>query len=75
MREIIVSKTVLSQNFGSLDWRPEPVTVGQKVKNTPTLREPLTQIILFIETRRLVESAEDLSSSLAESAGELWPAM
>jgi len=28
----------LSQNVGPLDWRPEPVKVAQKHKNTPTLR-------------------------------------
>jgi len=27
-----------SQNFGPLDWRPGPVKVAQKNKNTPTLR-------------------------------------
>jgi len=34
----LVSKKSLSQNFGPLDWRPRPVKVGQKNKNTPTLR-------------------------------------
>jgi len=27
----------LSQNFDPLDWRPGPVKVGQKNKNTPSL--------------------------------------
>jgi len=34
----LVSKKSLNQNFGLLDWRPGPVKVGQKNKNTPTLR-------------------------------------
>jgi len=34
----LVSNKSLSQNFGPLDWLPEPVKVGQKIKNTPTLR-------------------------------------
>jgi len=32
------SKQGLSQNFGPLDWRPGPVKIGQKNKNTPTFR-------------------------------------
>jgi len=36
----LVSNKSLSQNFGSLDWRPGPVKVGQKTK-TPPLCEPL----------------------------------
>jgi len=35
--EYEVSKQSLSQNFGSLDWRPGSVKVGQNLKNTPTL--------------------------------------
>ena len=34
----LVSKKILSQKNGSLDWRP--VKVGQKLKNTPTLWPP-----------------------------------
>jgi len=34
----LVFKKRLRQNFGSLDWRPEPVKVGQNNRNTPTLR-------------------------------------
>jgi len=34
----LVSKTSVSQNFSPLDWRPRPVKIGQKNKNTPTLR-------------------------------------
>jgi len=34
----LVFKKRLSQNFGPLDWRPGPVKVGQKKRNTPTLR-------------------------------------
>ena len=34
----LVSKKGLSQNFGSLDWRPGPVKIGQKKQNPPTLR-------------------------------------
>jgi len=33
----LVSKTILSQKFGSLDCRPGPVKFGQTFKNTPTL--------------------------------------
>jgi len=36
----LVSKTSLSQNFGPLDWRPGPVKIGKKNKNTPALRAP-----------------------------------
>jgi len=38
--DLVVSKKSFSQNFGSLDWRPGPVKVGQKFKNTPTLGAP-----------------------------------
>jgi len=38
---LVVSTKSLSKNFGSLDWRPGPVKVGQKFKNTPTLGAPL----------------------------------
>jgi len=31
-------KKRLSQNYGPLDWRPGPVKVDQKNRNTPTLR-------------------------------------
>jgi len=67
---------------GSLDWRPEPVKIGQKFKNTPTFPlcdvspgEPQSQIKknFLIETRRLSASVEGLNSSLAIAAGELWP--
>ena len=34
----LVFKKRLSQNFGPLDWRPGPVKVGQKKRNTPSLR-------------------------------------
>jgi len=33
----LVSKKSLSQNFGSLVWRPGPVKVGQKNKDTTIL--------------------------------------
>jgi len=36
----LVSKKSLSQNFGPLDWRPGPVKIGQKNKNTPIFRAP-----------------------------------
>jgi len=36
----LVSKKSLSQNFGQLDWRPGPVKIGQKNKNTPIFRDP-----------------------------------
>ena len=52
----LVSKKSLSQNFGQFDWRPGLVKVGQKNKNTPTLRaspgEPLTQIKKFFLIER-----------------------
>ena len=34
----LVYKKHLSQNSGPLDWHPGPIKVGQKTKNTPTLR-------------------------------------
>ena len=34
----LVFKKRLNQNCGPLDWRPGPVKVGQKKRNTPTLR-------------------------------------
>jgi len=34
----LVFKKRFSQNFGALDWRPEPVKFGQKKRNTPILR-------------------------------------
>jgi len=34
----LVSEQSLNQNFGPLDWRPGPVKIGQKNKNTLTLR-------------------------------------
>jgi len=34
----LVFKKRLSQNFGALDWRPGPVKVSQKKRNTPNLR-------------------------------------
>jgi len=37
------SKKSFNQNFGPLDWRPGPIKVGQKNKNTPTLRAPPRQ--------------------------------
>jgi len=37
----LVSKNSSYQNFGPLDWRPGPVKVCQKNKNTPTLRARL----------------------------------
>jgi len=33
----LLSKIRLSQKHYSLDWRPEPVKVGQKVKNMSSL--------------------------------------
>ena len=36
----VVFKIGLSQYFGSLDWLPGPVKVGQKFKITPTLGSP-----------------------------------
>jgi len=70
----------LSKNFGSLDWRPGLVKVGQKFKNPPTLRphprrtlNPNQKMFFLIETRRLAASVEGLNSSLATAAGELWP--
>ena len=54
----LVSKKSFSQNFGQLDWRPGPVKVGKKNKNTPTLRAPPrrtphpNQKIFFIRTKK-----------------------
>ena len=36
----VVSKKGLNQNCGSLDWRPGPIKIGQKFKNTPILGAP-----------------------------------
>jgi len=52
----LVSKQILSHKNGLLDWRPEPVKVGQKFKNMPSLwrhqeKTPhLNQIFLFNRT-------------------------
>jgi len=74
----LVSKKSLSQNFGSLDWRPGPVKVGQKTENTPTLRacprrtpHPNQKNFFLIEPRRLADSVEGLNTSLATAAGHL----
>jgi len=40
-KDYLVFKKRLSQNFGQLDWRPGPVKIGQKNKNTSTLRASL----------------------------------
>ena len=60
-----------------MGWRPGPVKVCQKNKNTPICEplpgEPLTQINNFflIEPRRPAASVEGLNNSLAVAAGEL----
>jgi len=75
----LVFKKRLSQNFGPLDWRPEPIKVGQKTETPPLCEprpgEPLTQIKKFflIEPRSLAASVEGLNNSLAIAAGELRP--
>ena len=64
-------KKRLSQNFGSLDRRLRPVKVGQKTKNTPTLRASLRRTphlnqIFFLnrtkKTCRIRRGFEQLSS-------------
>jgi len=76
-RDYLLSKQSFIQNFGPLDWRPEPVKIGQKNENTPICEpvpgEPLTLIkkYFLIEPRRLVASVEGLKNSLAIAAGEL----
>jgi len=74
----LVFKNSLSQNFGSWDWRPGPVKVGQKIKNAPILRtsprrtpHPNQKSFFLIEPRRLPASVEGLNNSLAIVAGEL----
>jgi len=74
----LVFKKRLNQNFGALDWRPGPVKVDQKNKNTPTLRaspkrtpHPNQNKIFLIEPRRPAASVEGLNNSLAIAAGEL----
>jgi len=64
--------------IGAQDW----VNGAQKTQKHPHLwfppREPQTRnkkIIFSILTRRLAESVEGFNSSLAQSAGELWPEM
>jgi len=67
----LVFKKRLSQNFGPLDWRPEPIKVGQKTETPPLCEprpgEPLTQIkkIFFNRTKkscRIRRGFEQLSS-------------
>ena len=74
----VVFKKRLSQNFGTLDWRPGPVKVSQKKRNTPTLRasprqtpHPNQKFFFLIEPRSLATSVEGLNNSLAIAAGEL----
>ena len=73
----LVSKKCLRENFGLLDWRPGPVKIGQKTKNTPTLRDSprrtphSNQKKFLIEPRRLAASVEGLNNHLAIAAGEL----
>jgi len=67
----LVFKKRLSQNFGPLNWRPEPVKVGQKKRITPICEplpgEPLTQIqnVFYNRTKkscRIRRGFEQLSS-------------
>ena len=59
------------------------VKVGQKTKNTPTLRasprrtpHPNQKMFFFlIEPRRLSASVEGLNTSLAAAGAELYPKM
>jgi len=39
----------------------------------PENAKPKTKTFFFMSTRRLAESVEGLNSSLALSAGDLWP--
>jgi len=78
-RDHAVSKKGLSQNFGSLDWRPGPVKISQNIKNTPILGAPPKRTtypnkkMFLIVSRRLVASAEGLNSSIAIAPAELQP--
>jgi len=53
--------------------------LAKKTQNTPTCDIPPenseleSKNFLWIETRRLAESAEGLNTSLALAAGKLWP--
>ena len=74
----VVSKNSSRQNFGPWNWRPEPVKLGQKTENTPTLRahprrtpHPNQKNFCLIEPRRLYASVEGLNTYLAVAAGEL----
>jgi len=74
--DYLVSTKSFSQNFGPLNWRPEPVKVGQKTENTPILRarpkrtpHPNQKRFFKIEPRRLAASVESLNNSLAIAAG------
>ena len=74
----LVFKKRLSQNFGALDWHPEPVKLGKKKRNTPSLRasprrtpHPNQKIFLKIEPRSLAASVDSLNNSLAIVAGKL----
>jgi len=47
-----MSKKSLSQNFGSLDWRPGPVKIGQKLKNTPFCNLPPGELQTQIKKKK-----------------------
>jgi len=56
----VVSKKGLIQNFGSLDWRPGPVKIGQKLKNTPYLGAPAKRTPTPNQKNNLKSKQEDL---------------
>jgi len=72
----LVFKKRLRQNFGPLNWRPGPVKVGQKNKNTLRASprrtpHPNQKTFFLIEPRSLGASVEGLNNPLAIAAGEL----
>jgi len=75
--DYLVSKKSLQKTFGPLNWRPGPVKIGQKNKNTPLCEpvlgepSPKSKKCFLIEPRRLAASVEGLNNSLSIVAGEL----
>jgi len=66
--------------LGHLIGDPGPGKAGLKNAKTPPLvtspqenLKPKTEIFFWLGTRRRAESVEDLNTSPAAAAGELWP--
>ena len=66
--------------YGPFGWRSGPSKVGLKIAKQPHLcrhsqrtPNPKKRLFFKIKTSRLPESVKGLNTSLAQSAGELWP--